>query len=184
MKGLVYISNWLYLVALSLWLGGMFLLGILVEIIVRMRVKDPILSSNVMNGIMDVFNTTIIYGCIKVMVVTLLIVFLVDKFSKKVSIVPRTAKRGFAKEIMLIIMIVLAIYIGSILRPEMHAVDKLKKASPGNVKLEKKFDGYHGRLVWLYTVNMVLGLSLFFITGKEMTRFENASPKQQTGDKG
>jgi len=184
MKGLVYISNWLYLVALSLWLGGMFLLGILVEIIVRMRIKDPILSSNVMNGIMDVFNTTIIYGCIKVMVAACLIVFLVGKFSKNVTMVPRTAKRGFAKEIMLVIMIVLAIYIGSILRPEMHAVDALKKASPGNVKLERQFDGYHGRLVWLYTVNMVLGLSLFFISGKEMTRFENTSPNQQTGGQG
>ncbi len=181
MKSLVNISNWLYLVSLSIWVSGMFLLGILVEIFVRSRIKDPILSSHVMNGIMDMFNVKIIYGCIEVIVAACLIKFLVGKFSA----VGKTmeTRRGYAKEIMLVIMIVLAIYIGSFLRPEMHEVDALKKASPGNVKLERKFDSYHSRLVWLYTVNMVLGLSLFFVSGKEMARFEGGSPTRKTDGK-
>ena len=68
-------------------------------------------------------------------------------------------------------MMVLAIYIGSVLRPEMHAMDQLKKANPADQKLQIQFDRYHSELTWLYTINMVLGLSLFYIHGKEMIRF-------------
>ena len=169
MKRLVYISNWFYLISLSIWLSGMFLLGILVEIFVRNRIKDPILSSNVMNGIMDVFNVKIIYACIIFIVVACLINFLVYKYNRSGIVHPMVTKRRYAKEVMLVIMIVLAIYIGSFLRPQMHDLDALKKAKPENVKLERQFKSYHGRLVWLYTVNMILGLSLFYISGKEMT---------------
>ena len=80
-------------------------------------------------------------------------------------------KRRYTREIFLAGMVVLAIYVGSILRPEMHAMDKLKKANPADQKLQLQFDRYHSQLPWLYTINMVLGLSLFYIHGKEMTRF-------------
>jgi hypothetical protein len=68
-------------------------------------------------------------------------------------------------------MIVLALYIGSVLRPEMHAMDQLKKANPADQRLEIQFKRYHSRFVWIYTVNMFLGLTLFYINGKEMARF-------------
>ena len=56
MKRLVFFFNWLYLFSLSLWVAGMFLLGILVEIMVRINLKDqPLVASNIMNKIMDVF---------------------------------------------------------------------------------------------------------------------------------
>ena len=62
MKRLVHIFNMFYLLGLSLWVGGMFLLGILVEIIVRIKLKEqPLLASEVMNSIMNVFNVEIIY---------------------------------------------------------------------------------------------------------------------------
>ena len=44
MKRLVFISNWLYLFSLSLWVAGMFLLGILVEIMVRVNLKEQALA--------------------------------------------------------------------------------------------------------------------------------------------
>ena len=40
MKRLVFISNWFYLFSLCLWVGGMFLLGILVEIMVRINLNS------------------------------------------------------------------------------------------------------------------------------------------------
>ncbi len=173
MKRLVYTFNWFYLVSLSLWVGGMFLLGILVEIVVRVRMKeDPLMASHVMNGIMDYFNVQIIYTCIILMLLAELVRFLVKKYGTVGYITPVVTKRKYSREVFLAIMIVLAIYIGSILRPEMHAMDKLKKANPADTKLQRQFDGYHSRLTWLYTINMILGLSLFYIHGKEMTRFE------------
>ncbi len=172
MKRLVYISNWFYLFSLSLWVGGMFLLGILVEIMVRVNLKDqPLVASTIMNKVMDVFNIHIIYTCVTIMVLAEIIKFLVAKFSSAGYEPQVVTKRRYTREICLAIMIVLAIYVGSVLRPEMHAMDKLKKANPADQKLQIQFDRYHSQLTWLYTVNMILGLSLFYIHGKEMTRF-------------
>ena len=172
MKRLVYTFNMLYLLGLALWVGGMFLLGILVEIIVRVKLKEqPLLASKVMNSIMDVFNIEIIYVCIGFMVVAEIIKLLVGKFSKLEFDQLGVTKRRYVKEWILGIMIVLAIYMGSFLRPEMHEVDKLKKANPTDQKLQIRFDRFHSKFVNIYSVNMILGLSLLYIHGKEMTRF-------------
>jgi len=177
MKRLIFFSNWLYLFSLSLWVAGMFLLGILVEIMVRINLKDQkLVASTIMNKIMDVFNIHIIYTCIAIMILAELIKFLVSKYSA-VGYEPQVVtKRRYTREIFLAVMVVMAFYVGSILRPEMHAMDKLKKANPADQKLQIQFDRYHSQLTWLYTINMVLGLSLFYIHGKEMTRF-TAKPK-------
>ena len=171
MKRIVFTFNMFYLLGLSLWLGGMFLLGILVEVIVRITLKDqPLLASKIMNRIMDVFNVEVIYWCIGFMVAAEIIKILVKRFSK-LEFSPRVTKRRYVKEIILGIMIVLAIYMGSFLRPEMHEVDKLKKANPADQKLQIRFDRFHSKFVNIYSVNMILGLSLLYIHGKEMTRF-------------
>jgi len=177
MKRLVYTFNMFYLFGLSLWVGGMFLLGILVEIIVRIKLKEqPLLASKVMNTIMDVFNIEIIYTCIGFIVTAELIKLLVGKFSD-LEFELGVTKRKYVKEWILGIMIVLAIYMGSFLRPEMHEVDKLKKASPSDQKLQIRFDRFHSKFVNIYSVNMILGLSLLYIHGKEMTRFRQRSNK-------
>jgi len=180
MRRLVYISNWLYLFSLSLWVAGMFLLGILVEIMVRVNLKDqPLVASNIMNKVMDVFNIHIIYTCLSIMVLAEVIKFLISKYSS-VGYEPQVVtKRRYTREVFLAIMVVLAIYVGSVLRPEMHAMDQLKKANPADQKLQIQFDRYHSRLTWLYTINMVLGLSLFYIHGKEMTRFSVQTKESQ-----
>lgn len=172
MKRLVFISNWLYLFSLSLWVAGMFLLGILVEIMVRINLKDQkLVASTIMNKIMDVFNINIIYTCVTIMVLAEVIKFLISKYSS-VGYEPHVVtKRRYTREVFLAVMVVLAIYVGSVLRPEMHAMDQLKKANPADQKLQIQFDRYHSQLTWLYTINMVLGLSLFYIHGKEMARF-------------
>ena len=172
MKRFVYIFNMVYLLGLSLWLGGMFLLGILVEIMVRINLKEqPLVASKIMNRIMDVFNVEIIYTCIGFMITAEIVKILVQKFSKIEFDSPRVTKRRYVKEVVLGIMIVLAIYMGSFLRPEMHEVDKLKKANPADQKLQIRFDRFHSKFVNIYSINMILGLSLLYIHGKEMTRF-------------
>ena len=172
MKRLVFISNWLYLFSLSLWVAGMFLLGILVEIMVRVNLQDQkLVASTIMNKIMDVFNINIIYTCVTIMVLAEVVKFLIKKYSA-IGYEPQVVtKLRYTREVFLAVMVILAIYIGSGLRPEMHAMDQLKKANPADQKLQIQFDRYHSQLTWLYTINMVLGLSLFYIHGKEMTHF-------------
>ncbi|MDA0691058.1 MAG: hypothetical protein O3A78_07425 [Nitrospinae bacterium] len=161
-----------YLFSLSLWVAGMFLLGILVEIMVRITLKDqPLMGSAIMNKVMDVYNVNIIYTCIGLMLTAEVIKFLVQKYSKVGLQRVVVTKRAYTKEVVLAIMIVLAIYMGSFLRPEMHRVDQLKKANPTDVKLQIQFDRFHSKFTWIYSVNMILGLSLFYIHGKEMVRF-------------
>ncbi len=185
MKRLIYISNGLYLFSLALWVGGMFLLGILVEIMVRVKLKEhPQLASDIMNGVMDVFNVKIIYWCLGLMVAAVAIKWLVARNGNVGYVEPMVTKKRYTKEILLAVMIVLALYIGSVLRPQMHEMDALKKANPEDIRLQKQFDGYHSQLTWLYTVNMLLGLSLFYIHGKEMTRFREDSPVTGTPETG
>ena len=176
MKRLIYISNWLYLFSLSLWVGGMFLLGILTEIVVRIKLKDQkLLASSVMNGIMDAFNVHIIYWCMGLMVTAVVIKFLADKNGWAGYVEMVVTKKRYTKEVLLAIMVVVALYVGSVLRPQMHDLDQQKKANPADVRLQTQFNSYHSRLTWFYTVNMLLGLSLFYIHGKEMTRFREGS---------
>ncbi len=175
MRRTLYIFNWLNLFSLSLWVSGMFLLGFLVEFTVRFgALKDqPLIASQIMNKIMDIFNVPIIYSCIAIILISEALKFFAEKqnlagFEKNV-----VTKKRYTREVLLGIMIVIALYIGSILRPEMHEIDKLKKATPGNTKLQIQFDRNHQKFVWFYTINMVLGLSCFYIHGKEMMRFRD-----------
>jgi hypothetical protein len=166
-----------YLFSLSLWVAGMFLLGILVEIMVRVTLREePLLGSSIMNKIMDAYNVPIIYTCIGLMLTAEVIKFLVAKYGKTGLERVVVTKRPYTKEVVFAIMIVLAIYMGSVLRPEMHRVDLLKKANPADVKLQIQFDRFHSKFTWIYTVNMILGLSLFYIHGKEMVRFREDPP--------
>ena len=177
MKRLVYIFNMFYLFSLSLWVAGMFLLGLLVEVMVRITLREqPLVGSSIMNKIMDAYNVQIIYTCIGLMLTAEVIKFLVKKYSKVGLKHFVVTKRAYTKEVVFAIMIVLAIYMGSFLRPEMHRVDQLKKANPADVKLQIQFDRFHSKFIWIYTVNMILGLSLFYIHGKEMVRFREDPP--------
>ena len=150
----------------------MFLLGILVEVMVRITLQDqPDMGSVIMNRIMDVFNVHIIYTCIGLMLAAELVKFLVKKYSNANLDSAVVTKRRYTKEVMLAIMIVLAIYMGSVMRPQMHALDQKKKANPQDEKLKIQFDRFHTNFTLVYSVNMILGLCLFYIHGKEMTRF-------------
>ncbi len=178
MKRLIYFSNWLYLFSLSLWVSGMFLLGILVESVLRRNLEQP-KQSEVVGRIMDLFNGQIIYWCVGLMVLAVVIKFLAARKGWAGYVEPVVTKRKYTKEVFLAIMVVLALYIGSILRPQMHTMDEQKKANPADTRLQLQFDRYHMRVEMLYTVNMILGLCLFYIHGKEMARF-----KEGSGDSG
>jgi len=102
--------------------------------------------------IMDVYNVNIIYTCIGLMLAAELIKFLVTKYSQAGLQRVVVTKRRYTKEVVFAIMIVLAIYMGSFLRPEMHRVDQLKKANPADVKLKVQFDRFHSKFTWIYSV--------------------------------
>ena len=64
----------------------MFLLGILVEIMVRVYLQDQkLVASTIMNKIMDVFNINIIYTCVTIMVLAEVVKFLIKKYSRRLA---------------------------------------------------------------------------------------------------
>jgi len=158
----------------------MFLLGILVESVLRRNLEQP-RQSEVVGRIMDIFNAQIIYWCMGLMVAAAVIKFLAARKGWGGYMEPAVTKRRYTQQVMLAIMVVLAVYIGSVLRPQMHAVDLQKKAQPADTRLQLQFDRYHMRVEMLYTVNMILGLCLFYIHGKEMTRFKKGSGESGAG---
>ncbi|MBT4898134.1 MAG: hypothetical protein HON56_03610, partial [Nitrospina sp.] len=52
---------------------------------------------------------------------------------------------------------------------------------PADQKLQIQFDRYHSKLTWIYTVNMILGMTLFYINGKEMARFHTRRDQRDIG---
>lgn len=150
----------------------MFLLGILVEIVVRVNLKDqPLVASTIMSKIMDAFNINIVFTCIVLMVAAEVIKVLIKNYSSVGFHQKTVTKRPYTREAILAVMIVLAVYMGSFLRPEMHKMDQLKKANPADQKLQIQFNRFHSKFEMIFAVNMILGLSLFYIHGKEMVRF-------------
>ena len=184
MKRLILIANWLYLFSLALWVGGMFLLGILVEAVIRINQrKHPEsfdLLSHIMNVIMDVFNVHVVYWCMGLMVFAVIVRRMADRKGLAGYREPRVTRKAYTKEVLLAIMVVLSIYIGSFLRPQMHELDRQKKANPAEQRLQIQFNRLHTNFELVWFVNMILGLSLFYIHGKEMTRFRD----EETGGAG
>ena len=129
MKRLLCFFNWIYLLSLTLWVGGMFFVGILAEIVVRVKLKDqPITASKVMTGLGTAFNIYMIkYICILIVVIE--VVKWVASWSNKTTYIRnRVTKWSYTREVCLAVMIALAFYMGSILRPQMQAIDQAKKA--------------------------------------------------------
>jgi len=125
---------------------------------------------------MDVYNVHIVYTCIGVMLAAEGVKFLVRNYSRAPMERRVVTRRRYTREVVLAVMVVLALYMGSVLRPQMHAADQRKKANPSDQKLQIQFDRFHSKFTWIYTINMILGLSLFYIHGKEMTRFRDDPP--------
>ena len=98
------------------------------------------LASSIMNGIMDAFNVHIIYWCMGLMVLAVVIKFLAARKGWAGYVEPAVTKRKYTKEVFLAIMVVLALYIGSVLRPQMHDLDQQKKANPTEIRLQTQFD--------------------------------------------
>tara|TARA_B100000686_G_C16656119_1_gene898285 strand:+ start:95 stop:781 length:687 start_codon:yes stop_codon:yes gene_type:complete len=128
MKSLLRFFNWLYLLALSLWVGGMFFIGILAEIVVRVKLKEqPITASKVMFSLGTGFNIYSVKYICYVIIVAEILRFIVIRSGDRVYLPNQVTRWKYTREACLATMMIMAFYMGSILRPEMSTIDKQKK---------------------------------------------------------
>ncbi len=105
----------------------MFFIGILAEIVVRVKLKEqPITASKVMTGMSTAFNIHIVkYICIVIIVVE---IFRWLALRSEKTRPNRVTSWRYTREVCLAVMMVLALYMGSSLRPQMQSIDQDKKA--------------------------------------------------------
>ena len=149
---------WFQLLGLSIWLGGMVVLGALVAPTVFTSVEPYESAGEVMTLLFRKFNGSLVYGC-----AVLVLVGFIGKWF--LNPMPGWSRR--VEGILLGVMIVSAIYIGSILGPRMQELRIVKNADPNNTLAAAEFQRGHTLSRALFTLNLGLGMPLLFIHARE-----------------
>lgn len=158
MKGLRAFCEWLQVIALGTWVGGMFLMGALVA-----RVAFGTLPRNLAGALMArmfvVFNGPVTYTCLVLISLGFVGSALIER--RAPSAPPRRMKVAGT---LLILMAAVAGYVGAVLTPEMEALRAAGFHDPAVAgEQAKQFVAYHRLSVILFTVNMLLGAALLYI---------------------
>ena len=150
--------EWLQLIALGTWVGGMFLMGALVA-----RVAFGTLPRNLAGALMArmfvVFNAPVTYTCLVLIALGFAGLALIER--RAPSAPPRRLK---VEGTLLILMAAIAIYVGAILTPEMESLRAAGFHGPAVVDQQAaRFVAYHRLSVILFSVNMLLGAALLYM---------------------
>lgn len=158
LKGLRAFCEWLQLIALGTWVGGMFLMGALVA-----RVAFGTLPRDLAGALMArmfvAFNAPVTATCLILVLSGFVGAALIE--SRMPSVPPRRIK---TEGILLISMTAMAIYVGWVLTPEMEALRQAGFHDPAVAAQQAaRFVRYHRLSVVLFSINMLLGAALLYI---------------------
>ena len=174
MRILAYLCYWLELMGLTVWIGGMLLLGAVVAPTVFNTVKPIEMAGEAMSLVFRKFNGGLVYLCIALVVLGYLgKLFLSQKRGRSLRI-----EGG-----LLTVMVLLGLYIGVILGPRMEDLRQIRITNPSNSTAIIEFDRDHRISVTSFSVNLFLGLAVLFINAKEsvMTNVEGAGRRRPDG---
>ena len=129
MRHLLYFLNWLYLFALSLWVGGMFFIGILAEIVVRVKLNEqPISASKVMFSLGTAFNIYSVKYICYVIIIAEIVRFIAARSKRLGYIQNRVTRWHYTREVCLGIMMGMA-FMGQTIATTMTAQFFLEQKS-------------------------------------------------------
>jgi uncharacterized membrane protein len=157
MRVMVYLSRWIELLGLGVWIGGMVAL-VLTAPIVFNTVKPVEMAGAAMSQVFRRFNGGLVYVCIAMIAAGFLGKFFLDK--------RRDRSRWFEGGL-ITVMILVGLYIGAVLGPRMEALRHTRIADPSNSAAIIEFNRDHRVSETLFTVNLLLGLVVLFINAKE-----------------
>ena len=158
MRVLAYLSRWIELLGLAVWIGGMVILGALVAPTVFNTVKPIEMAGEAMSLVFRKFNGGLAYVCIALVVLGFLGKFFLDQ---------HRGRSLWIEGGILAVMILFGLYVGAILGPRMEELRHTRIADPSNSMAIVEFDRDHRISVSLFSANLLLGLAVLFIHARE-----------------
>jgi len=149
---------WFEFLGLGIWIGGMLTIGALVAPTIFTHFGSMELAGAAMSLIFQKFNSGLVYVCI---------VMVVLGFGGKVFLMPRS---GWSRRIeggLIVLMILSAIYIGSVLGPKLQELREIRAGDGDNLVVKEQFERGHKLSVGLFNVNLFAGLVVVFIAARE-----------------
>ncbi len=149
---------WLEFLGLGIWIGGMLTIGALVAPTIFGHIESMDIAGGTMSLIFQKFNGGLVYVCIFLAVVG---------FGGKVFLSPRP---GWPRRIeggLLATMIILSIYIGSVLGPQLQELREMRAADRDNLVIKEEFKQKHDVSERLFSVNLVFALVVLFLAARE-----------------
>lgn len=157
-RGLRAFCEWLQLIALGAWVGGMFLMGALVA-----RVAFGTLPRDLAGALMArmfvTFNGSVTAICLILILSGFVGAALIE--SRMLSLPTRRLK---IEAILLLSMTAIAMYVGWVLTPEMEALRQAGFHDPAVAgEQARQFVAFHRLSVVLFSINMLLGAAFFYM---------------------
>jgi len=157
-RTLAYLSRWLELLGMGVWIGGMVILGALVAPTVFNTVKPIEMAGEAMSLVFRKFNGGLVYVCI---------VLVVFGFLGKFFMSQRRRRSLWIEGGLLTVMVLAGLYIGAILGPRMEELRRIRMTDPSNSTAIIEFNRDHRVSVSLFSVNLLLGLAVLLIHARE-----------------
>lgn len=149
---------WFEILGLGIWIGGMLTIGAIVAPTIFTHLESIELAGETMSLIFQKFNGGLVYVCIFMVVLG---------FAGKVFLVP---KPGWSRRIeggLIVLMILSAIYIGSVLSPKLQELRMIRAGDGDNMVVKEQFEKGHKLSVGLFNFNLFAGLVVVFMAARE-----------------
>lgn len=158
MRALAFFSRWLELLGLTIWIGGMVVLGSLVAPTVFNTVKPIEMAGEAMSLVFRKFNGGLVYVCINMVALG---------FFGKSFLDQNRSRSRWIEGGLIAVMILISLYIGAILGPRMEELRHIRITDPSNSAAIIEFDRDHRISVTSFTINLLLGVAVLFINAKD-----------------
>jgi len=157
MKIMTTFFVWMELVGLGIWIGGMVILGAVVAPTVFGTIKPVEMAGEAMSLVFHRFNGGWVFVCIGLVVVG---------FVGKRLTAPKRGLRMKIEAVLLTVLVLSGLYIGAILGPRMQTLRQITLTDRSNGMAVAEFDQKHKRSVQLFSVNILLGLTVLWLNSR------------------
>jgi uncharacterized membrane protein len=172
MKTLAAVLSGLELLAVAVWLGGTAALAGLVAPSAFTLLPTRETAGDFMAHLFVVFNGRIALICLAIA----LIGFSGVAGVERIGVGRRLCKMRTAEGLILFVLLLLNLYLGRVLTPQMDAMRAALRQPEAEITAEAKMEraqrflSFHRRTAVLFSANLALGVGLLFLKGAELSR--------------
>lgn len=164
--------NWLQVLGLSLYLGGLIAIMVVVTFTIFGTVVPIELAGETMSRIFRIFATQYSFTCVAVLSVGYL---------GKLVIGPLRRRIRWIEGGLLAALVGVVIYMGAFLIPEMESLRQVRLANPTDSVAVAEFGSRHGASQRLFSLNVLLAAVVLGITASELARAQRTDHEKMNG---